>query len=141
MRFKLFTAALLFFSLAVRGQQQDTTIIRAVANEILMNGKAYDNLKALTKQVGGRLSGSPQTYKAEIWAQKALHDAGADKVWMQECKIPHWVRGGKDEAYATNAGKKIPLDILALGNSVGTGAKGIQAPVILINSFDELDQR
>jgi carboxypeptidase Q len=33
-----------------------------------------------------------------------------------------------------------PLDIIALGNSVGTGPKGITAPVVLINNFDELEQ-
>jgi hypothetical protein len=33
------------------------------------------------------------------------------------------------------------LDILALGNSLGTGPKGIEAPVILIHSFEELEQR
>lgn len=32
------------------------------------------------------------------------------------------------------------LDILALGNSLGTGPKGIEAPVILIHSFEELEQ-
>jgi hypothetical protein len=33
------------------------------------------------------------------------------------------------------------LDILALGNSIGTGPKGLLAPVIVINSFGELEQR
>jgi hypothetical protein len=32
------------------------------------------------------------------------------------------------------------LDILALGNSVGTGPRGIKAPLILVHNFDELEQ-
>src|SRR5882672_5919840 len=78
--------------------QDDSLFIRKLADEILLNSKAYTNLHTLTKTVGARLSGSPQTYKAEQWGQQALKDAGADKVYLQECKIPHWVRGGKDEA-------------------------------------------
>lgn len=33
------------------------------------------------------------------------------------------------------------MDILALGNSIETSSKGITAPVIIINSFEELEQR
>ena len=53
-----------FFSSA---QKEDSVFIRRIADEILMNGKAYDDLHVLTKQIGGRLSGSPQMVKAEQW--------------------------------------------------------------------------
>ncbi len=135
----LFTGSLFLFSFSVSAQD-DSTFIRKIADEVLINSKAYDNLHTLTKTIGGRLSGSPQTYIAEQWGEKALKDAGADKVYMQQCLIPHWVRGGKDEAKMIVNNKEIPLRVLALGNSVGTGPKGITAPVVLINSFDELEQ-
>lgn len=137
---RMFVLYLLTFSLPALARQEDSLRIRAIADEILENGQAYENLRMLTKQVGPRLSGSAGMYKAEAWGKKVLEQAGADKVWLQECKVPHWVRGGKDEAYIA-ATRKIDLDVLALGNSVGTGPKGIKAPVILINSFDELEQR
>ncbi len=137
---RMFVLYLLTFSLPALARQEDSFRIRAIADEILENGQAYENLRMLTKQVGPRLSGSAGMYKAEAWGKKVLEQAGADKVWLQECKVPHWVRGGKDEAYIA-ATRKIDLDVLALGNSVGTGPKGIKAPVILINSFDELEQR
>lgn len=141
MRFKLFTL-LLTISLTGYAQNEDSLKIRAIASEILLHGKAYENLHILTKQVGARLTGSPQTYKAEAWGQKALQQAGADHIVSQSCLVPHWIRGGKDEAWVASSGKKNqPLDILALGNSMGTGPKGIQAPVILINSFEELEQK
>jgi hypothetical protein len=142
MRIKLFTVGLTILAFTCRAQQEDSIKIRAIANEILLHGKAYDNLRVLTKQVGGRLSGSPQTYKAEAWGQKALQQAGADRVIEQPCLVPHWVRGGKDEAWIVTPGKKNQsLDVIALGNSVGTGPKGIQAPVVLVNSFEELEQK
>ena len=124
-------------------------MIRRIADTILTDGKAYGNLKVLTKQVGARLSGSAGFYKGEKWGQAALEDAGADKVWLQECMVPHWVRGGKDEASYSgtdksghpNVFRSGELDVLALGNSVGTGAAGITAPVVLIHDFNELEQR
>ena len=129
-------------SLFAIGQNEDSVFIKKIADEILVNGKAYSNLHTLTKTIGGRLSGSPQMYKAEAWGEKTLKEAGADKVWLQECMVPHWVRGGKDEASFSVAGSSSqPLDILALGNSVGTGPRGISAKVVLIKDFDELEKR
>src|ERR1043166_7942440 len=91
--------------------QDDSIFIRKLADEILTNSKAYSNLHTLTKSVGPRLSGSPQTYKAEEWAKQVLTQAGADKVYLQQCKIPHWVRGGKDEGKLIVGGKETPLSI------------------------------
>ncbi len=142
MRLKLFTLLLTIVPLIGLARQEDSLKIRAIANEILLHGQAYENLRILTKKVGGRLTGSPQTYKAEAWGQKALQQAGAGRVISQSCLVPHWIRGGKDEAWIAAPGKKNqPLDILALGNTVGTGPKGIQAPVVLVNSFEELEQK
>ncbi len=137
----LFGVCFLLFSLYSRAQEEDSLMIRKIADEILLNSKAYDNLHTLTKTIGQRLNGSPQTYKAEQWGQKALQEAGADKVYLQECRIPHWVRGAKEEARLMAGGTTTSLNVLALGNSTGTGSKGITAPVVLINSFDELEER
>src|SRR5438270_3899096 len=121
-------------------QNEDSVFIRRIANEILLHGKAYDDLKVLTKQVGGRLSGSPQMVKAEQWGLQTMKGAGPDNAWLQECMVPHWVRGGKDVASARydastsgaarSVAKVKDLYILALGNSVGTGPNGITANVI-----------
>lgn len=131
-----------FITIQAFSQSEDSLFIRKIADEILSSGKAYENLRVLTKQVGARLSGSPQMYKAEDWGIKTLNEAGADKTWKQECQVTHWVRGAREEAYVLLPGnKKMVLDVLALGNSVGTGAKGVKAPILLINSFDELEAK
>lgn len=133
---------------ALAAQQADSLMIRRIADEILTHGQAYANLKVLTKEIGGRLAGSPQMVKAEQWGQKVLQQSGADKVWLQECMVPHWVRGGKDEAAAffeqrngSHGMRKQSLDIIALGNSTGTGLKGIDAPVIEVKDFDDLESK
>jgi hypothetical protein len=45
-----------FVSLA---QNKDSLMIRRIADEILINGKAYDNLHHLTKQIGPTISRLP----------------------------------------------------------------------------------
>ena len=123
-------------------QNSDELFIRKIADEILTNSKAYENLHYLTKKIGGRLAGSPQMYQSEEWAFNLLKSTGADHTYKQACMVPHWVRGGKDEAAAILPGnKKRVLDIVALGNSVSTGGKWLTAPVMVVNSFEELDER
>src|ERR1700730_1945809 len=137
----LFGAFCFLMNIAAMAQRDDSLLIRKIADEVLTNGKAYSNLYTLTKTVGGRMNGSPQTYKAVAWGQKALQEAGADKVYLQECRIPHWVRGAKEAAKLISGNKETDLHVLALGNSIGTSSRGITANVILINSFDELEKR
>jgi carboxypeptidase Q len=134
---------LFLFQINAYSQKEDSAFIKHIADEILTNGQAYDNLHDLTKNIGGRLSGSPQMYQAEAWGSKTLEQSGADKVWMQECMVPHWVRGGMDEASFSANGKRnwVGLDVLALGNSYGTGKKAIVAEAVLVNSFDELEKK
>ena len=124
-------------------QNQDSAMVKKIADEILLNGKAYDNLYTLCKGVGQRLSGSAGMYKGEEWGLKALKAAGAEKAYLQECMVPHWVRGAKEQArFKSNKRSADPdYNILAIGNSVGTGYKGVLAQVIEVAIFDELERR
>lgn len=126
-----------------RAQQSDSLVLRQMADEILRNSTAYENLRVLTKTIGGRLAGSPQMVKAEQWGVKALKAAGADTVYLQECMVPHWVRGEKEEARIVSRLRDFvpPLNILALGNSVGTGKAGVTAPVLEVASFEDLEAK
>jgi hypothetical protein len=137
---KNFVFVILAFAIAGKSfsQKDDSLMIKKISDEILTNGKAYDNLRHLTKQIGARLSGSTQMIQAENWGMLLMNESGADKEWLQECMVPHWVRGGKDQAKVKSLNKT--LDVLALGNSIGSG-KEISAPVMLVNSFDELEKR
>ncbi len=147
---KLMIVLLLFVpGVGVLAQKEDSTFIKRISDEILENGKAYENLRHLTKKIGARLAGSPGMVKSEQWGLKMMQESGADKAWMQECMVPHWVRGGQDEAVANYDDQrskkykpsKMPLDIIALGNSIGTGKNTLTAPVLLVNSFDELEKK
>ncbi len=143
---KRFLLGLILLGNGAMAQSDDSLLIKKISDEILSSGKAYENLRTLCKTVGARLSGSSQMYKAEEWGLACLKEAGAGKVYLQDCLVPHWVRGGKDVAWVTYTdanGKPVKeyLDVLALGNSLGTGKNGVKAQVILINDFDELEKR
>jgi hypothetical protein len=109
----------------------------------MTNGKAYDLLRQLTKQIGGRLAGSPQQQNAAIWGKRNMESFAADKVFMQPCKTPNWQRGGKDFASVVRVNGKAmnrPLAALALGNSLGSNGL-IEAELLAVADFDELEQR
>jgi len=136
--------ALTLFPFFTKAQSEDSIFIKKIADDILVNGKAYENLHQLTKQIGGRLAGSPQMVKAEKWGAATMQRSGADTVYLQECAVPHWVRGGADKGEIISIDNKKQtrsLDVLALGNSLGSGKNGVTAAVLAVSSFDELEQR
>jgi carboxypeptidase Q len=112
--------------------QTDSAVIRNFFTEALKNGKSYSNLDYLCNKIGGRLSGSPQAQQAVDWAFKAMKEAGADTVYLQECMVPHWVRGAKEtgKVVSSNPAENKELSICALGGSVATPPAGMTAPII-----------
>lgn len=141
MRIKIiFTVIAALTFLSVFSQNEDSVIIRKMADDVLSNGKAYENLRYLCKQVGPRLSGSPNAQKAVEATARMLKEAGADTVYLQPCMVPHWVRGEKEKGYIQLAnGKQYNLKLCALGNSEGSGKNGVTAAVIEVRSMAELD--
>ena len=122
---------------------QDSIVIKKMADEIMTNGKAYDLLRELTKKIGGRLAGSPQQQNAAIWGKRNLEAFQPDKVFMQPCKTPSWQRGGKDFAAVVNvngAAQNEKLEVFALGNSLGSNGL-LEAEVLAVANFDELEKR
>ena len=80
-------------------QQNDSIMFKKIADDVFTNSKAYDNLRFLCKQVGPRISGSPQAEKAVKETFRMMKELGADTVYLQECMVPHWVRGAKESAF------------------------------------------
>ncbi|GAB3503190.1 M28 family peptidase [Spirosoma knui] len=119
-------------------QNADSVTIRKIYNEALANGKSYEWLRYLTKQVGPRLSGSAGAQKAVDWTKQVMEQQGFDRVFLQEVMVPHWVRGAKEEAFIRIGKQKTTVPIAALGGSVATNAKGVEAGVIEVKNFPEL---
>ncbi|WP_171738316.1 M28 family peptidase [Spirosoma taeanense] len=121
-----------------RAQNADSVTIRKIYNEALSNGQSYEWLRHLTKQIGPRLSGSTGAQKAVDWTKQLMEQQGFDRVFLQDVMVPHWVRGAKEEAYIRNGKQKTTVPIAALGGSVATGPKGVEAGVVEVKSFTEL---
>ncbi len=121
--------------------QTDSAMIKRIFNEALSNGKSYSNLDYLSNKIGGRLSGSPQAQQAVEWTFKAMKEAGADTVFLQECMVPHWVRGNKEVARVSSTTAKTvkELPIAALGGSIGTSPEGITANVVEVFGIKGLE--
>ena len=116
----------------------DSAQVRRIFNEILANGKSYGWLRQLTKDVGPRLSGSVGSQKAVEWAKKTMEAEGFNRVFLQEVKVPHWVRGAKEQARILVGKEKLDVPIAALGGSVATPPAGLTAEVIEVKNFAEL---
>ncbi len=125
-------------ALRLHAADNDSATLIQIRDEIMLHGTCYDNLRTLTKQIGHRLSGSPEAERAVQWGKKALREAGADSVWLQPVWVPHWVRGAESLKLKADGAKTFePVKMLSLGNAVGTNGKVLQAPIVMVQNLDE----
>ena len=137
--------ALIIYSYASFAQSEDEAMIKSIYDKALSEGKSYSMLEYLTTKIGARLSGSQGAANAVTWTHAEMKNF-ADSVWLQPVMVPHWVRGKKEVARIINVKGKYPnakkgtidVNVCALGMSVGTGAKGVQAGIVEVKNFDEL---
>ena len=138
---KILSTALILAGVIVYSQTKEDSIQFArISTEILNNGKAYTELRDLTKNIGHRLSGSEAYEKSVQWAAQKLLEAGADKVWLQEVMVPVWERGKESLQIKSSSGKWTSLKMLSLGNSEGTGGKDVSGEIIMVRSMEEYNR-
>ena len=104
----------------------------------LTSDRAYSRLAHLTDHIGNRISGSQNLERGIEWAVTEMKRDGLDNVRAEKVMVPHWVRGEESLEMLTPVPRK--LQMLGLGNSVGTPAEGISAEAVVVRSFDELDR-
>src|SRR5690349_7154689 len=104
----------------------------------LTSDRAYARLAHLTDHIGNRISGSQNLERAIEWAISEMKRDGLDNVRAEKVMVPHWVRG--EESLEMLAPVPRKLQMLGLGNSVGTPAEGITAEAVVVRSFEELDR-
>jgi carboxypeptidase Q len=100
---------------------------------------AWERLTHLTDTFGHRLSGSAALEAALRWAAAEMERDGLSNVRLEKVMVPRWVRGRESAQLV----EPFPgeLVMLGLGNSVGTGPGGVQAEVVVVRSFEELEAR
>src|SRR5690606_17059434 len=98
-----------------------------------------EKLTLLTDRFGPRLSGSRSLEDAIDWILDRMRTEGLDSVRGEPVMVPHWVRG--EESAEMTSPRRQRLGMLGLGMSVGTPPAGIEAPVLVVSSFEELERR
>ena len=122
---------------AARAQAPVTTAAAAATADTATF--AWRALSDLCDVVGGRVAGSPEMVRAVEWAVTTLRGAGFDSVWTEPVTVPVW-RRGREWARCT-APVAFDLGMAGLGLSDGTGPDGIEAELLVVRDFDELERR
>ena len=100
---------------------------------------AWQRLAVLTDTIGNRLSGTPQLDQAIAWAVDEMKKDGLENVHTEKAMVPRWVRGSESAEIVEPARHQIVM--LGLGDSVSTPPDGVQADVVIVHSFEELDAK
>jgi carboxypeptidase Q len=122
-------------SIAERYGQVADRIIHAA----LSDSAAYDRLAQLTDRFGPRLSGSESLERAIDWVLDQMRRDGLENVRGEPVMVPHWVRGEESAELLEPRRRRLPM--LGLGGSIATPREGITAPVLVVQSFDDLAAR
>jgi carboxypeptidase Q len=137
-------AAALVAALAVQADAQSTpgwiNAYRDTATRLIKAATADDfawqRLAELTDTYGNRLSGSDNLGRAVAWAAETMKKDGLDNVHTEKVMVPKWTRGRESGEIVDPP--QHTLTILGLGGTVATPPGGLEAEVLVVESFNEL---
>lgn len=118
----------------------DSIISYATSPSSPFRHSTYNRLAEFTDTIGNRISGSENLVKAEQYMLAALQADGLENVHLEAVTIPNWIRG-KEFATLHTPFRDFELNILGLGNSVNTSGTILTAPILVVNTFEELKVR
>jgi carboxypeptidase Q len=76
---------------------QSTSSADRLISEALKQSSIEQNLRHLTDEIGGRVSGTPALDRAVTWGVAAFKAAGAESVHVEEFQLPvSWTEGATD---------------------------------------------
>uniref|UniRef100_A0A9J8AIZ1 Carboxypeptidase Q n=1 Tax=Cyprinus carpio carpio TaxID=630221 RepID=A0A9J8AIZ1_CYPCA len=125
-----------------RPHSYDSKLLSEISKEVFKYSdinRSYERLAELTDTIGNGVSGSKDLDLAIKYMYNALTRDGLENVHLELVKIPHWVRG--EENAVMLLPRNHTLAILGLGSSVETPPGGIEAEVMVVESFEELKKR
>src|SRR5215470_17377472 len=103
--------------------------------QVLSDSPMADNLRRLTDEVGGRVTGSPQMTKAVEWAKGAFRAAGVE-VHTEKYKLPvSWSEG--ETRLELLGPAQFPVRLVSTGWSPATQTGGIEASIVDIGAGGE----
>ncbi len=99
---------------------------------------AWQRLAVLTDSIGNRVSGSESLNRAIRWAVDEMKRDGLENVHTEKVMVPKWVRGAESAEILEPAPHQMMM--LGLGDSVGTPPGGVQAQVMVVHNFEQLEE-
>jgi carboxypeptidase Q len=108
-----------------------------IAGEGFMNSQAFEYLTDLSDNIGGRVTGSPESQKSIDWGLAKMNAIGLVKVRAEKWTMwKGWTRGTANAELLAPIHRKLGVD--AMGWTGSTAPDGADAEVVTANLF-ELD--
>ena len=133
---------LLLISCLINGRSKPEEFLmdsQNIINAAMNDSTAYERLAYLCDTFGPRLSGSSNLEKALDWIILEMRSDGLKMARVERVQVPTWIRG--NESLDLILPFKKSMAMLGLGGSIATPKGGIKAEVVVVNSFDELDEK
>ncbi len=114
-------------------------IVRMIIDEAMKDSSAWERLAYMCDTFGPRLSGSDNLEKALNWITEQMKSDGLDNIQRDEVMVPVWIRG--NESCSLISPRKSKMNFMSYGGSIATPVEGITAPVLVVNSFEDLQNK
>ncbi|HEX2203397.1 MAG TPA: M28 family metallopeptidase [Longimicrobium sp.] len=105
----------------------------------LADSAAWERTAEIADRFGARFSGTENLERAIDWIVERMRADGLENVHTEPVMVPRWVRGAEHAELL--APRRARLHMLGLGGSVGTPPGGVDAEVLVVDSFDDLTRR
>lgn len=135
-----FSLCLLVSALLGMSAQAADPGVRKLQAKIAADPYPENLATSLVNEVGPRFAGSDGYEHAVIWALQKLQAAGLKNVHAEPVILPRWVRGPAEVSLELSRVDSLPLTAVAIGGSVGTDSRGIEADVVRVESLQQLQQ-
>jgi carboxypeptidase Q len=108
--------------------------LAAVAGAGMMETDTYENLRELSDDIGGRVTGSPEAAKAIAWGLAKMKSIGLENVHAESWQLSRgWTRVSASAELISPIHR--PLMIDAMGWIGSTPAGGAEADVLAVNAY------
>jgi carboxypeptidase Q len=108
-----------------------------IAPIVMGDSPLQENLRRLTDEIGGRVTGSPEMAKAVDWAVAAFRAAGVD-VHTEKYMLPVvWAEGNTH--LEVSGPVTFPVSLVSEGMAPATPPGGLEGPVVDVNYGTEND--
>lgn len=137
-----FVAAALLWTPAM-ARPETVSGYQATADALVTEAKeaaiGWERLATLCTLFPHRLSGTRGLEESIDWVVREMAKDGFDRVTTEDVMVPHWER--LEESLIVLKEKPESLAVVALGGTVSTPDQGLEAPLLVVSSYEELERR